>query len=214
MHEETLNTQQLYLASQSGSRQLILKEALIAYKLINHRYDEESVVFKGNFEEYVMTIATGKNESVTTEMIDASVEVAYIVTADTLIQSTVTSEILAKPVNKEHATDMIRTISKGPIVVATAMVVRKLERIDAHAFRETARKNVVVSIPIEFSIPEERIADYFANSPSAMLASGACTVEGFGHQFMKSINGSFTGAQGIPAYELREALQDLGYYKK
>jgi septum formation protein len=207
-----LNTQQLYLASQSGSRQLILKEALIPFKLINHSYDEESVPFKGNFEEYVMTIATGKNESIATEMIDASFETAFIVTADTLIQSTVTGEILAKPLNKEHAIDMIRTISKGTIIVATAMVVRKLERIDVHAFRETARKNVVVSIPIEFSIPENRIADYFANSPSAMVASGACTVEEFGHQFMKSMNGSFTGAQGIPAFELREALEELGFY--
>lgn len=203
---------QLYLASQSASRKQILTEAGIPFKLISHNCDEEAVALNDNFEDYVMSIATGKNESIISETIEKTVGTAYIVTADTLIQSTITGEILAKPRDKNHAYEMLRTISQGPIIVTTGMVVRRLDRDEYNELYESGRANVVLSIPCEFYIPEERMDDYLDHSPFALQASGACTVEGFGHQFMKSMNGSFTGAQGLPAFELREALEELGYY--
>lgn len=205
---------QIYLASQSKSRQLILTEALIPFKLISHTCNEEAMPLLENFEEYVMSIATAKNESVVASMIESAVTTAYIITADTLIQSMVNNEILAKPRDKAHAYEMIRLITQGLIIVTTGTVVRRLDRTEKGSFNESARVNVVLTIPAEFYVPENRMDDYFAHSPSAMLASGACTVEGYGHQFMKWLDGSFTGAQGLPAFEVREALEELGYYDK
>ena len=47
----------LYLASQSESRQKLLHDAEIEYKLLQHKSDESISNLNGNFESYVLDIA-------------------------------------------------------------------------------------------------------------------------------------------------------------
>ncbi len=62
----------------------------------------------------------------------------------------------------------------------------------------------------EFEVPEECIVRYLAVS-YGMKAAGAITIEGYGAQFLKKVEGSYSAIIGLPLFELREALQKLDF---
>ena len=68
-----------------------------------------------------------------------------------------------------------------------------------------------------FDVPDNWIERYFELSIAAginyMNVSGAVAIEEFGAQFLKSIEGSYTAVVGLPMYELRESLSEIGFFK-
>ena len=45
-----------------------------------------------------------------------------------------------------------------------------------------------------------------------MQASNAIAIEGCGGQFLQWVRGSYTTIVGLPMFELREALEEIGFY--
>ncbi len=43
-------------------------------------------------------------------------------------------------------------------------------------------------------------------------ASGAVAIEDYGAQFLKTVDGSHSAIIGLPLFELREALDELGFF--
>jgi predicted house-cleaning NTP pyrophosphatase (Maf/HAM1 superfamily) len=44
-----------------------------------------------------------------------------------------------------------------------------------------------------------------------MVSCGAGRIEDFGENFLKSVNGSYTTILGLPMFELRRALKEIGF---
>jgi septum formation protein len=67
-----------------------------------------------------------------------------------------------------------------------------------------------------FEVPHELIDWYLEkldilDGLSYTNVSGAMAIEGVGSQFVKSIDGSYTAIVGLPLFELRQALTELGF---
>ena len=63
-----------------------------------------------------------------------------------------------------------------------------------------------------FEVPEEWI-DIYLEKSVGLRASGAIAIEDFGEQFLKSVSGSYSAIVGLPMFELREALSQLGFFE-
>ena len=64
----------------------------------------------------------------------------------------------------------------------------------------------------KFVIPDEWIEIYLKHSLLALSASNAIAVEGYGAQFLTAVNGSYSAIVGLPMFELRQALSDVGFF--
>jgi len=201
----------IYLGSQSQSRQQLLKEAGISFEVIEHTSDEEKVDRLLGFHDYVLTIARGKSDALELPSRDyAGKDYLFVVTADTLDRSVHDNKLYGKPVSKEHAIEMIKQISKGPVEIATGCCLRKYVYENNSWVLIDTKEWVTASI-CEFIIPDDDIEQYLKKEPGAMYASGGSIIEGFGGQFLKSLNGSYSAVMGLPLFELRQALRSMNF---
>lgn len=201
----------LYLGSQSSSRQKLLHDADIPFKVLNHRAKEDCVTVIPDFHEYILSIARSKMDALQLPHRDqVDKDYFFVVTADTLDRSVNDNKVYGKPVNKQHAIEMIKHISQGPVEVATGCCLYNHAWIDG-CWKVTAKKEWVTSTIGEFIIPDDAIEKYLEKEPVAMYACGASVIEGFGLQFLKSLNGSYSAVMGLPLYELRQALKAMSF---
>jgi len=63
----------------------------------------------------------------------------------------------------------------------------------------------------ELNISDEWIDIYLEKSFSAS-SSGAIAIEVYGAQFLKTVSGSHSAIVGLPMFEVREALQEVGFF--
>lgn len=54
----------------------------------------------------------------------------------------------------------------------------------------------------------------FLEQPFVYNSAGALFVEGFGAQFVKEVNGSYSAIIGLPMFEVREALEQIGFFDR
>lgn len=200
--------QVLYLGSQSRSRQNLLTLAGINYKVIAHTSDECGISTTGSFNDYVLAIAQHKMEHL---VLPAPSEQSIIVlTADTLMRTAKTKQILGKPVDLNDAKAMLTLVSQEEIELATGCC---LERKEFNGSWKTIEKNHwVTPATFEFSIDKTELDIYFKKLPQALHACGAGIVEEFGLNFLKRVYGSFTTILGLPLFELRDALKKMNFH--
>ncbi len=189
----------LYIASQSASRHQLLKQAQIPFIPIDHYADEKACSWEGSVHDIVLNIAHRKMEHVV--LPEGVGNTVFMVTADTLSVNAY-GEIHTKPDDYDDAVRMIVAAREGT-TVSTGFCIRKMQYEDAtwHIIDEHAG---VVAADIWINIPEQWINDYFIKQPYA--------IEGYGLQFLERIVGSYTAVIGLPMFELRNALSDLGFY--
>lgn len=203
----------LYLASASIPRQKILTNGKIPYKVISHKSDEQVSSQFTTFHDYVLTVAKGKMKSVRIpQQHTVGKEYVFVLTADTLIRNPRTSDIFGKPIDKKHAITMLGKERDGAMEVFTACCLHRMI-YNAHdatwSFESGAEW--VTSATVEFHVDQASVERYLTWTPTAMLCSGAATVEDYGMSFFKSINGSYTAVLGLPLFELRQELKQLGF---
>ena len=63
----------------------------------------------------------------------------------------------------------------------------------------------------ELNISDEWIDIYLEKSFSAS-SSGAIAIEVYGAQFLKTVSGSHSAIVGLSMFEVREALQEVGFF--
>ena len=107
----------------------------------------------------------------------------------------------------------IKQLSQGPCQIATAMTVQKFTKTAQNKWKRTGKKSHYSKATAHFYVQDAEIDEYFNQLPFAIFACGSGVVEDFGGQFLKSFNGSYSGALGLPIFELKEILTKLGYQK-
>lgn len=197
----------LYVGTKSASRRMLLDQAQIPYTLVQQEADESVCKLSDNLQERVTAIALQKMDHVILPK-GKDGEQCFVLTADTLSQDK-TGAISGKPENRQEAISMIKAARDGMYTGTAFCLDRKIWKENSWHIDE--RVVQFVAAEYIFNIPDEWIEIYFEKS-IALNASGAIAIEDFGMQFLKIINGSYSGLVGLPMYELREALEELNFF--
>lgn len=201
----------LYLGSQSKSRQKLLQEVGIQFTVVPHQSDEALERGNRSVEEYVVAIAQGKMEAL---LLPDPASVAqpylYVLTADTLVHQQETDRLLGKPKDREDAKRMMRDMRDKEVAVVTGCCLR---RYVVHGDRWKIEHEVAwaTGATIEFWVEEEFLDTFYEREPIALVAAGATIIEGYGQMFFKRITGSHSTVIGLPLFELRQALKNMGF---
>lgn len=203
----------LLLASGSKSRAMLLNQASIPFNRISHTADEESIPYDKPLSELIPQIVTLKMNNVALPTVEQFGESILVLCADTM-GSTADGEIFAKPVDYQDAIRMIKAYRNG-CDIGTGFCLRKFYFSDGQ-WHQVAERTSYVESRCLFYIPDDSIDWYLEkldtlDGLSYTNVSGAMAIEGVGSQFVKSIQGSYTAIVGLPLFELRQALFELGF---
>jgi septum formation protein len=203
----------LYLGSQSQTRQLLLKEARIPFTVLLHKSDEGMVYKDDDFYGHVKEIAEHKMELLVLPSADALKDISkgiFVLTADTLVRTTETNEILGKPKDRKDAERMLQLECEQLVEVVTGCCLERKEYI-AGEWQTKEQELWAMGAEISFCVPTECRDRYFKESPFALYCAGSATIEGPGMMFSRSVNGCYYSVLGLPMFELRERLVKIGY---
>lgn len=203
----------LYLGSQSSSRRQLLEWAGLPFTTLTHNCDEKSIAFNGDPEEHVIAIARGKMANLELPCAQTIGAKIFVLTADTLIFTTHSGQILGKPEDKADAIRILQILQKEPALVVTgsSLVVYEWNGAES-AWKMTHEKNWATGATVEFIVDDHSMEWYFEQMPEAMHGCGAGILEKYGQGFLKAINGSYSAVLGLPLFELRQELQNLGFF--
>lgn len=203
---KTSNT--LLLASSSQSRRLLLEQIKIPFQIIAQSADESACDWGLSFPKLLIEIAIRKMACALLPQATEGNEI-FILTADSMCQDK-TGVIHGKPKDKADAISKIRALRQGGIVGTAFCLDRK--KFENNEWTTKQRIVKYVETAYEFDMPDSWIEEYFENFPFYLNVAGGVSVEGYGQQFLKSIKGSFSNLIGLPLYELRDALQEIGFF--
>ncbi len=201
----------LFLCSSSSIRQKLLTDAQIPFRCIAHNADETTIPFTGSLDTFVINIAQKKLESIDPQNIQhISNETLFLLSADTLVQGTISKKIYGKPENMTQARQIISEISQESLHVITGCALARYQKKNLQ-WIQTEMVLFSAGARISFIIPQEEIELYLKRSPHALHAAGATTIENYGALYLQSIQGSYSAVMGLPLFELKEELKKLNF---
>ena len=200
----------LYLLSQSLSRKELLRRAGIHFISMSHMSQEVVEVSVDPFQAYVKAIAVDKMNGVTLPSGTLIGQKAFVLTADTLVCTTITKNILGKPDDIHDARRMIALLRDESAIVITGVCIRKYTWESSWVLEKQSLFHSETEV--EFVVPESEVAWYFEQEPHAFKAAGATVIENVGICYLKHIKGSFSGVLGLPLDQTLAALRELGFF--
>ncbi|SOV81776.1 septum formation protein MAF homologue, putative [Plasmodium reichenowi] len=122
-----------------------------------------------------------------------------IISCDTIV--TLNNEIIEKPVNKQHAHDILKKLSSNVHSVFTAVCIFLYKKKIPITFIEKTQ--------VYFDdLMEEDILQYI-NTKEPYDKAGAYSIQGVGSQFIKKIDGCYYNVMGLPINKLSKFLTKL-----
>jgi septum formation protein len=195
-----------FLGSSSHSRQMLLREAGISFTLVPQNADESKCDWGLQVDQVVQNIAVYKMDHVVLP-IGVPGDTCFVLTADTLNLGK-DGIIKGKPVDRIDAIAQLKDNRSG--LTATAFCLDK--RLYKNGTWEITKRSVqIIKASHEFYVPDEWINTYLEKSMGTKTA-GAIAIEGFGAQFLRSVQGSYTTIIGLPMCEVRQTLQKFGFF--
>jgi septum formation protein len=186
----------LVLASASERRSELLKRITDDFIIIVSNFNEDSVIFEGDCEEYVKKIAAGKAMAVSKDLQENSI----IIGCDTVVFFD--NKVLGKPKDCEDAFNMLSQLSGNTHQVYSGLAIYDTKR----------NSSMVISVKTEvkFSkLTKKQIEDYI-DSGEPMDKAGAYGIQGSGGVFVEEIHGCYYNVVGLPINKLNSLLRDLG----
>jgi septum formation protein len=129
---------------------------------------------------------------------------AVVIGVDTFI--VINDEKIGKPSTVAEAKKIISSMSGNTIDVISGMAVLKTDS-EAKKVREFIT-NAVTRLKIKKMTAAE--IDFLANHEEALQISGAFSIEGEGGKMVERIDGDYNNVIGLPLFQLREILNELG----
>lgn len=197
----------LLLGSKSPSRKELLVQSKISFEVIQQDADETVCDWNLPLEQLVKSIALHKMAHVILPTGNEG-DVCFVLTADTLSQD-MDGNIHGKPIDRKDARIKIIAARKGSRLCTGFCLDKKVWIKGKWQVEKRIEKQV--SAHYLFDIPDEWIDRYLDNSVG-LHASNAIAIEGYGGQFLRSVQGSYTTIVGLPLYELRQALEQIGFF--
>lgn len=186
--------QEIILASGSPRRRELLRHIGVPFRVFPAEIDE-SLSPGESPEDYTSRLAVGKVEAVLREVGNSLI----VLGADTTV--VLGGEILGKPLNEEHAVEMLQALSGRAHQVFTAVAVADPSgRID----------QAVNVTEVEFAPLEDRWIRAYVRSGEPMDKAGAYGIQGWAAPRISRIRGSQSSVMGLPLYETAVLLERAG----
>lgn len=189
----------IILASSSPRRQEILKMLKIPFRVIIPNIDE-TLVNSIDIEQVPELLAREKVTAVI-HSLPAGQEIPWVLGADTLIQ--IDDKIMGKPQNHEQAIEYLKTLQGRSHYVITAIVLYNGRN------RETCTK--ICKTKITFAPMTDQEIEWYVETGEWHGAAGGYRIQSLASCFINKIEGSYSGAVGLPIFELYDILKSQGY---
>ena len=186
--------QTILLASASPRRQELLGQLDIRFTVSPANIDE-SVIAGESPRDYVVRMARDKARA----GFEQNLGLLPTLGADTIVL--LDGDILGKPVSRAEAREMLQRLSGRTHNVYSAVALA----LDAHGFTEAMNDTAVTF----GDIPDEWIFEY-CKGDEPMDKAGAYAVQGGPGQFIRHIDGSYSGVMGLPLFETAQLLRRAG----
>lgn len=199
----------LLLASKSPSRQILLREAQIPFTLIGQDADETQCGWGLPLPRLVQEIALYKMNHVILPAGNNEGDVCFVLTADTMSQDK-QGIIHGKPVDRDDAIAKIKAARQGSYLCTAFCLDRSVWRDGVWKLEQRIQE--CVSSEYIFLVPDSWI-DIYLEKSIGLKTAGSIAVEDFGGQFLKMVHGSYTTIVGLPMFEVRQALERIGFFE-
>lgn len=203
----------LYLASASPRRHELLNQIGFSHEVLHvpspPGEDEPRFVSESPLE-YVQRTAQDKALRAQAWLIKQRLaqlqagQSAAILTADTTVAFG--DFVLGKPSDAQEASRILNLLSGKTHTVHTALV---LSQTTKHSSAQWNQWRSLSTTQVTFAeITQKEIDDYIATGDPFGKA-GAYGIQGHAAQFIKRIEGSYTGVMGLPLFETNELIKQL-----
>jgi len=196
----------IYLASRSPRRRELLKQIGVGFELLLLRegpgrdVDVNETQFPGESpEDYALRIARTKAEVASVRVGQRALLQQYpVLAADTTV--VLDGGIIGKPVDAEHAVQILRMLSGREHLVITAVALARKERIESR----------VSTSSVWFRKLDDAEIRRYVDSGEPLDKAGAYAIQGRAAAFAARIDGSYSGIMGLPLAETTELLRKFG----
>jgi len=188
---------QLYLASASPRRLELLSLLGLSCHSVAPKIDEARLPAEDP-AALVIRLAHEKATAVAGYVRQHDYPAKPIVAADTEV--VVDDDVLGKPNDKEHARQILRRLSGRAHEVLTGVALL----YEGQHYTALSRSLVAFA-----PLTDAEIDVYWASGEPADKA-GAYAIQGRGAAFVRKLEGSYSGVMGLPLYELRQLLTNIG----
>ncbi len=120
--------------------------------------------------------------------------------SDTIVE--IDGLILGKPENRQQAKKMLQQISAQIHTVHTSVAIVTEEK----SLIDTSSTQVL------FRTLDDQEIDLYLATGEADDKAGSYAIQGIAAQFIKNINGSYSGVMGLPLFETAELLKQCGIW--
>ncbi|MCR4952688.1 MAG: Maf family protein [Treponema sp.] len=189
----------IILASSSPRRQEIMKMLKIPYRVIMPNIDE-TISTMLDHEEIPELLAREKVLAVI-HSLPIGQEIQWILGADTI--ASFNGKIYGKPKDQDEAFQFLKDFQGNTHTIITSLVL-----YNGRAKITTSRisKTLVTFAPMT----DEEI-QWYVDTGEWHGAAGAYRIQSLASCFIKNIEGSYSGAVGLPIFELYDILKEQGY---
>lgn len=189
----------IILASSSPRRQEILKMLKIPFRVIIPNIDE-TLTTAIELEQIPELLAREKVTAVIHAQ-PAGQEIPWVLGADTLILFE--DKILGKPQTHEMAVEYLQKLQGNTHTVITSIVL-----YNGHTHETTTR---TCRTKVTFAQMSEQEIEWYAETGEWHGAAGGYRIQSLASCFIQKIEGSYSGAVGLPIFELYDILKEQGY---
>ena len=180
------------LASASPRRRELLDQIQVTYDVLPVHIDETHISGETAID-FVNRLARQKAQAGF-----ALAPYRPVLGSDTIV--VMDSHILGKPADRNMAIDMLNMLSGSTHQVMTAVAL----------CTEDDEFSALCISEVEFAqLSAQQIEKYCQSNESADKA-GAYAIQGIAAQFIKNINGSYSGIMGLPLFETAALLKQAG----
>ena len=118
--------------------------------------------------------------------------------SDTIVE--LDGEVFGKPTDTEQAELMLAKLSGRVHNVHTAVAVKTAG----------AEYSALSSSQVEFAVLSNEMIKAYAATGEPLDKAGSYGIQGIAAQFVKNLNGSYSGVMGLPLFETAELLRKAG----
>ena len=201
----------LFLASGSAGRKDLLTDSLISFEVIDQTADESQISLDAPLQKVVQDVAQLKMAHVILpDDLEVDQEI-FILTADTLTVGA-DGRFLGKPTSRAHAVEMIIGHRGRLTLTGTGFCLEK--RICVRGVWKVEKRILGYGEGYcSFEVADEHIDFYLDQIPFLSVSGAVALAAGyFSQQFVREIQGSYTAIIGLPLFEVREALEAVGFF--
>lgn len=199
-----MDSPQLYLASRSPRRRLLIEQIGLRYRTLDVEVDERPREGEAP-EAYVARLALEKAKA-GWELV--SKDNIPVLGADTCI--VLNGQIIGKVDNREQSTALLKLFSANSHLVLTGIaLVGKDPEQKNDAIVQQVRVN---NSKITFRALSENECSQYWDTGEPVGKAGGYAIQGMAAAFISKIEGSYSGVMGLPLCELSELLSNFGIY--